>query len=568
MALIDEIKPRNYTIRERAEQRVESMKALRKPYEDDYREIARLALPSKSEFLTAGGAQSLKRRANMSKQDTAGRIAGRTLVNGMATGLSSNSRPWFKTGISDLDLMEFQPVKEWLFHVQTEIYWLFAKTNYYDANKVAYAQLGHMGTGVNFGLEHDKYLAVWHPLEAMEYWIAQDDGLRVNSCAREVIMTVDQMVNSFPWRKLTPHVRNAYNKGNVHQLVKVMCLVEYNKDRDSDYWDLGNKQWRSIWWEAGNDSKKDEDLLRLSGFDSKPFSAPRWETTGAQVYSDSAPAWDALPDLRELELMGRRYGRAMDNLVKPALGIPAGLQQTPLSLDPGSMNFINELQGKIAPLIQPDANTLIGIEKGREWLTRRVNQLFYADLWMAITEMEGIQPKNEQELLYRNEEKLTQLGPVVDRVNIEKLEADIDRAYSISQNLGRIRPAPKEMAGQGLQIEFISILAQAQRAAANTQIERIARFTGFLTEQFPDAALKFDAQQAIDEFAQNTGVTPKIIRSDEVVAKLIEQQQQAQQMKQMQEMAPAVRDAAQGAELLSRTQTGPDRSMLDQLMGQ
>jgi hypothetical protein len=561
--------PRNWTLRERSEARIESMKALRKPYEEDYKEIARLALPSKSEFMTGSGAGSLKRRANMSKQDTAGRIAGRTLVNGMATGLSSNYRPWFRVGLPDFDLMEFQPVKEHLHHVQNEIYWLFSKTNYYDANKVAYAQLGHMGTACNFGLEHPRYLAVWHPLEAMEYWLAQDDGLRTNACAREVVQTVDQLVNNYEWKQLSRHVRDAYDKGDVHRLVKTMNLVEYNRDRDADYWDAGNKEWRSIWWEVGCDSKKDEDLLRLSGFDTKPFSAPRWETTGAQVYSDSAPAWDALPDLRELEWMGRRYGRAMDNLVKPALGVPASLAQTALSLDPGSINFINELQGKVEPILKPDPNVLIGLEKARTDLTRRVSQLFYADLWMAITDMEGIQPKNEQELLYRNEEKLTQLGPVVDRVNIEKLEGDIDRAYNILQNLGRIRPAPKEMEGKGLQIEFISILTQAQKAAANTQIERIARFVGYLSEAFPEAGLKFDAQQAVDEFAQNTGVTPRIIRSDEIVAKLVEQQQQQMQQQQMMQAAPAARDGAQAAELLSRTQTGPDnRSMLDQMMGQ
>ena len=558
------IAQRSFTIRERSEIRLASMKRLREPSEPDFKEIARLALPSKSEYMQTG---SLKRRANTSKQDTAGRIAGRTLVNGMATGLSSNSRPWFKLGVGDPALASSQAVKDWLFAVETALYALFARTNYYDANKVAYAQLGHMGHACNFMVEHSQYLMVSHAMEAMEFWIAQDDGLRVNAVARRPILTVIEMVGMFGWTKVSDQVRAAYDRGDVHKLVPTINLVEWNKDRDGDYWDYGNKPWRSIWWEEGCPSKEDDKLLRVSGFDSKPFSAPRWETTGAQVYSDASPAYDALPDLRELELMGRRYGRAVDNLVKPALNVPAGLSQTPISVDPGSLNFVNELQGKVEPTIRPDPNSLQAIERGREWITRRVNQLFYADLWMAITDMEGVQPRNEQELAYRNEEKLTQLGPVVDRVNIEKLEVDIDRAYGILQNLGRIPPAPPELAGTGLQIEFVSILAQAQKAAANSQIERIARFTGFLVGQFPDAALKFDAQQAVDEYAQNTGVTPKIIRSDAAVAKLLDQQQAQQQAQQAVAAAPAARDGAQAAELLSRTQVGPaDRSMLDQLM--
>jgi hypothetical protein len=558
---------KSFTIRERSEQRVESMKAIRKPYEPDYQEIARLTLPSRSPFLTPS-AQGLKRRANTSKQDTAGRIAGRTLVNGMSTGLSSNARPWFKFSTGDPDLDGYAPVKEWLYEQEVDTYAICAQTNYYDANKVAYAQLGHMGTAVNVGVEHDRYLAVWHPLEAMEYYISQDEGLRVDGLARLVVLTVQQMCAMFDWAKLSDPVKRAYNMGRVHELVRCWNLIEYNKDRDGDYWDYGNKPWRSIWWEEAGTSKKDEDLLRVSGYDTKPFSAPRWETTGGQVYSDTAPAFDALPDLRELELMARRYGRGMDNLVKPALVIAASLQQTALSLDPGSMNFVNDLQGGARPILTPDPNVLPAIEKGRDYLTRRVNQLFYADLWMAITDMEGVQPRNEQELLYRNEEKLTQLGPVVDRVNIEKLEVDIDRIYTIRKNLGRVRPAPPEMEGHALNINFVSILAQAQKAAANTQIERAARFVGFVAGLYPDAALKFDAEQAIDEFAQNAGTTPKIIRSDEVVAQMKAKIDQQKQMQAMVAAAPAARDAAQAAQLASQTRTGPDTSMLDQLMGQ
>lgn len=558
--------PRAFTFRERCNHRLQSMKAMRKPYEPDYEEIARLALPSRSSYL--GNARNLKRRANTSKQDTAGRLAGRTLVNGMSTGMSSNARPWYKLRTPDPDLAEFGAVKEWLAHVETEIANLFSTTNYYEANKIAYAQLGHMGTACNFGVEHPEYLAVWHALEAGEYWISQDDGLRVDGVARQVTMTVQNAVNRFPYQKLSMHIRNAYDRGDVHLLVPFIHLVEYNRDRDARYFDVTNKPWRSIWWEENNTSTADDSILEIKGYDSKPFSAPRWETTGSEVYSSTAPAYDALPDLRELELVARRMGRGMDNLVKPALNVPTGLQQTPISVDPGALNFINELQGKVEPTIRPDPNVLIALERRQEFLTRRVDKIMYADLWMAITDMEGIQPKNEQELFFRNEEKLTQLGPVVDRVNIEKLEVDIDRAYTILSNLGRIRPAPPEIQQSGMQIQFVSILAQAQQAAQNTQIERAARFIGFIAGMFPEAALKFDAEQAIDEFAANAGTNPKIIRTDEVVAQLKEQMAQAQQAEQMKEMAPAMAQGAQAAELLSRTQVGPaDTSMLDQLMG-
>lgn len=551
----------NLTVRERFEKRFESAKKVREPYEQDWEEIERLCLPARSSYLGT----VYKRRSNTAKQDTAGRIAGRTLVNGMSTGLSSSYRPWFKLGTPDPELKEFQPVKDWLFEVERLIYNLFATTNYYETAKISYAHLGHMGFSCTLGLEHSEYRAVWHSFDQGEAWIAQDDGLRATTLFLRPSYTVDQMVRKFPWEKLSSVVRTAYDKGDVSKLVPVMCVIEKNGDRDESKLDKSGKEYRSIWWEIGQSDKN--IILKEGGFDTKPFTSPRWDTSGAEVYSSSSPGFDALPDLRELELTARRYGRSIDLLVKPPVFVPAGMQQTPLSLDPGSMNFVNEMQGKVE-LLKPDPNIPVAIERRADFLTKRVNQLFYADLWMAITDMEGIQPKNEQELLYRNEEKLTQLGPVVDRVNIEKLEVDIDRAYTILDNLGQIPPAPKELQGKALMVEFVSILAQAQLAAANTGIERAARFIGFIGGQFPDALIKFDAEQAVDEFAYNSGTTPKIIRSDEVVAQMKAKMAQQQAMKQAQEMAPAMAQGAQAAELLSRTQVGPDTSMLDQLMGQ
>lgn len=556
-------KSQNMTVRERLEKRFESAKQVRKPYDTDYAEIERLCLPSKSEFMSSTG---LKRRANTAKQDTAGIIAGRTLVHGMATGLSSAARQWFKLKTPDPDLTEFAPVKEWLFLVERQINDLFASTNYYDAAKVAYSQLAHMGFSCTLAVEHKEYLTVYHAFDHGEVWIAEDDGLRVTSLFYQTNYTVDQMVRKFPWNKLTRQVQDQYNKGNIQTLVPVMCVIEKNDDRDASKLDNANKLYRSTWWEVGQNNK--DILLKQSGFDSKPFTAPRWETSGSEVYSSSSPGFNALPDLRELEFAARRKGRAMDLMVRPPLFIPAGIQQTMISMDPGSMNFINEMQGKV-DRFAPDPNTLPMITNDIERITRRVNQLFYADLWMAVTDMEGIQPRNEQELMYRHEEKLTQLGPVVDRVNIEKLEVDIDRAYQILDNLGLIPPAPPELQKKPLQIEFVSILAQAQLATSNSSIERAAQFVGFLTGMYPDAAIKFDAEQAIDEFAANSQTSPKIIRSDEIVADMKAQMAQKQQMEQMQQMAPAAAQGAQAAELLSRTQVGPDGgSMLDQMLGQ
>lgn len=544
------------TQRERLEHKLAGMKADRQPFEADWEEIGRLCLPNRVEINRGNQHNKGKRRANTTTHDSAGSIARRRLVNGMATGLTSASRPWFKLGTRDPELREFQPVKEWLVLVQRAIYDLFARTNYYDVTKMQYGDLGVMGVGATLALEHPRYLAVWHHLPVGSYHIALDDGLRVGRMVRHTRPTVEvlmQQVNG-DRTKVTRAVSEAYDKGNYHVVVPCVHVIERNTDVHGKRLSPNvPHEWRSIKWEVGQDKKN--ILLSEKGFANQPFSAPRWETVGDQVYCDTSPGFDALADLRELQLSARRKGRAMHNLVAPALVAPAGLARTPLNLDPNTVNYVDAQSGDVVkPILQTDPRAITEIRQDQEWLTRRMNELFYADLFMAITQMEGIQPRNEQELNFRNEEKLTQLGPVVDRVNIEKLESDIDRAYTILKNLGMLPPIPPDLEGQPLQIEFISILALAQRASDNSNIERAARFVGFLTGIFPEAAIKFDAEQAVDEYTTALGTSPKIIRSDEMVAELKQQMAQQKATEQAAAMAGPMRDGAEGAKLLSETQ--------------
>lgn len=554
------------TVRERCEIKLSGMQAERKPYEADWQEIMQLALPSRGMFL-GQNVNARPRRANTASHDSKGGIAARKLMAGMQTGLNSQATPWFKLTLADRDLLEYQPVKEWVAAVERVLYDFFASTNFYQAAQVGYSELGTVGVEACIMLESREYRGVCHALTAGEYWIATDNGLRTDSLYRKSHLTVAQVVGAYPWDKLSRAVRDAYDKSNYQQLVPVMHAIEPNRERDPDKIDARNKPYRSVVWEEGQTDKN--ILLKESGFDSKPFWAPRWEVTSNEVYSSASPGFYALPDMRELQLTARRRGRAKDLMVRPPMRAPSSLAGTQLRLDPGSLNFAAAQDiDKVSPIFELGFQTVGALREDQMELRRDVDECFYVDLFMAISAREGVQPLNDLEAQLRESEKFVQLGPVVDRVNIEKLEVAIDRAYSICSNLNMIPPAPPEIQGMPLTVNFVSLLAQAQRAAANTAIERTARFVGFLAGIFPDAALKFDAAQAIDEFATGTGTPPKILRSDEIVEQMRAQAQAAQQQQQQVEAMPAVRDGAQAAELLSRTNVGGGQSVLSQLLGQ
>ncbi len=93
---------------------------------------------------------------------------------------------------------------------------------------------------------------------------------------------------------------------------------------------------------------------------------------------------------------------------------------------------------------------------------RRIDEAFYVDMFLAITNMEGIQPKNQLELMQRNEERLLQLGPVLERIHGEFLDGLIDRTFDQMVEGNLLPPAPPEIQGKRLKVNYISSLAQAR----------------------------------------------------------------------------------------------------------
>jgi hypothetical protein len=156
-----------------------------------------------------------------------------------------------------------------------------------------------------------------------------------------------------------------------------------------------------------------------------------------------------------------------------------------------------------------------------------------------------------EEIGSRNEEKLTQLGPVIERVNSEKLQVAIDRTFGIMMRKGMFPPAPNKLAGKPVKVDFVSILAQMQRMVGVSQIERTVSFIGNLAASFPEAGDRLDVDAAIEDYADRAGSPPKMVRSIEDAKAMRDQRAHDQQMQKMAAMAPAAQQGADAARLLS-----------------
>ena len=163
-----------------------------------------------------------------------------------------------------------------------------------------------------------------------------------------------------------------------------------------------------------------------------------------------------------------------------------------------------------------------------------------------------------REVAEKQEEKLLMLGPVLERLHNELLDPLIDRTFSILQKAGVLPPPPPELQGKKLGVEYISILAQAQRMVAVGGLERLTDYTISLAQIYPEARHKLDPLQLVDEYGAAMGVNPNVVRADDKAKEIIAQEQQAQMQAMQQEQAAA---AAQTAKTASETSTTGDNAL-------
>ena len=475
---------------------------------------------------------------------------------GLFAGVMSPARPWFKLGVGDPDLMKRPGVKVWLSQVEELMRNIFNEGNLYNMAPQLLGELLLFGTGAMTHVDDFEDVARFYTHTAGSYRIAQDDRFKVNTLMRRFKMTTEQMVGEFGLKNVSVNIRRLYGDGNYHNWHTVTHFIEPNPNFDPSSRRSSLKRFRSVKYDASDSNK--EMFLSQKGFDQFPAYVPRWDVTGEDVFGTESPAMTALGDIRGLQVKEKRKAQGIEKQVNPPLHGPASLSGKVISGLPGNVTIYDDLGGKgLRPIyeVKPDIG---GMVQDIEKTERMIDEAFFVDLFLAISRMEGIQPKNELELSQRNAERLLQLGPVLERIHGEFLNDLIDRTFGQMVRAGILPDAPPELADQALKVKYISSLAQAQRSVATGAIERLFGFVGNLASTIPGVFDKLNVDEAIEEYSEIIGTPPRLVRpQEEVDAKRKAQAEalaQAQAVTTAAEGAGAVKDAAAGVKSLTEAQ--------------
>lgn len=490
--------------------------------------------------------------------NTATTAAG-VLAAGMQSGMTSPARPWFTLSAPDPDLNEFAPVKNWLWYCQRRMHEVFMRSNLYNVLPTVYGEQGVFGTGVIAAIPDDRTLIRFYNFTIGSYYLATSNRALVDTLYRDMKMTPRQMAQMFGKDKLSVTVKSLLDT-NSECWVDVCHAIEPNDTREPGRMDNKNMPYRSVYWEKASPRN---EVLRSSGFKKFPVMAPRWKVKGESVYG-KGPGSACIGEVLALQLMERRKAELLDKGVRPPMTAPASMRGSRVSIVPGDVTWVPDSQvgAKFAPAYQVDSQWMGQLRGEIQAGEERIKTTFFEDLFLMISNLDDV--RTATEIATRKEEKMLMLGPVLERQNDELLDPLIDIAFQamLDQSVPRwqgllpgkpiLPPPPQELGNMDLSVEYVSILAQAQKALGVAAIERALAFTGNIAASFPTAADNLNVDAMVREYFESVGVPPTLLNSEDQVAQIRDQRMQAQQQAQQQQQ---MEQLINGAKLLSETDT-------------
>lgn len=564
------------------DQRLISLRDIRQSWWTHWAELAKYILPRRYRWLTSTAASTTmalndnNRRGmplNTAIIDNSGTIAARTLSSGMMAGTASPARPWFRLTSPDDDIAYDPDAVKWLAEVQRRMLRVMAASNYYSAKAQQYEDLAVFGTAPMIIYEDDDSMIRCYNPCAGEYFCAVNSRNLVDTLFREFTMTARAIVKEFGVENVSTAVRTAYESPSLKdQSFAIGHAIEPNPEYARSSRGYANENgigengvarhfsFMEHYWEIG---RPERGFLRVRGFHDQPFAVPRWSVNGDDAYGRS-PGMDALGDIKQLQLEQKRKAQAIDKMVNPPMVADVAMKNQPTSLLPGGITYASGMtpNAGFVPALKLDpriGEMVTDIQDVRQ----RIRDAFYNNLFLMISQLDTVRTATEIDA--RREEQLLQLGPVLERNDNEGLNPDIKRIFAIMMRRGAFPPPPQAIIRSGaIKVEYVSMLAEAQRAAGTTAIERTWAFAGNVSAAKPEILDNLDGDESIHEYGSMLRVPPKIFNSPAKVRQIRAMRQQQQASAAAMQAATVAVDAGK---TLSETEVGGGQSALNLMLG-
>ncbi len=538
--------------RRECDQIIGALKKKRLPYLDRWRAIRDYELPYTGELDETPDEDEQARRHDDHIYHGAAWAANQVFAAGIMSGLTPQSRQWFRLSFANRDIQSMEGAGKLLDDRLDVLNDVLNKSNFYNAVHSSYLELayGQAPLGVFSSAETGVHFV---PFTIGSYFLDVDGDGQVNTFAREYRMTLRQLADKFGVENLPRTLQVAFENNSAHdERHKVFWLVLPNRAHETGRLDKFHLPFLSLYWVEGS---QEDEWLDVGGFHEFPVPVGRFLVTGGAAYG-KGPGWFAEGDSKGLQLLEKDYLTAVELGVKPPTQSDPQTAMKGINLIPGG-NTITHNGSEVKPLFQVGVH-LEHLQAKIVELTDRIKRAYAADLFLMLDSVG--QTMTAREVMERTQEKMQQLGPVVQRMQFEFLSKIIERVYAILDRAHVFRepedPQLAQMLSQEeITIEYISPLAQAQKLSGLVNIEQAVSFAAQIAQFDPSAMDKLNLPASVDKYCDMLGAPAAIRRTEEEFEEIQQRKAEAAAQQQQAEQAAAAVQMAVPATVAARNMT-------------
>ena len=472
------------------------------------------------------------------------------------SGATNPATNWFRIKVKGYDLKYDWQSRKWCGNVSDIIRDIFNISNFYVKLPAAYKQLGVFALSV-LGLEKDEETVMRVKLLPIgSYRYAKDERGVVDTMCRVYTETAKNLYEKFGKDNVSKAVLQCIEQKRFEEPFEIVHFVEPNAEYNPDSVWAKNKKFISVYYEVSGENDK---FLGKSGFDKFPYVVFEGEENGEDVYPTECCGVNALPDAKQLMAMVVDEGKIIKKIGSPQMKGPAELKNKKLTDAPATFTENNQNGDGLTPVYQVPPAVVQPLEVLLEAKRQSIYELFFNDLFAMILNTAD-RSRTATEVNELKEEKMTLLSPLLEQVH-SGLKTVMEWIFLECLERGIIPEPPAQIQGRDLEIEFVSMLAQAQKAQKISGMERFCTFTINLAQAVdPTLARKLNAEKIIDDYADYANIDPEQVVPSEDLQKIrqaqAEKQEQAEQMAAMQQGSEVIKNVggadAFGGELMAR----------------
>lgn len=506
-------------------------------------------------------------------------LALRSYVAGFLEGNTSASRPWFRFGTSNEDVGEQPDVHLWLQRFTNRCLEVLANSNFYNAAGQFYYDFGTFNTGAHY-VEQLPDKLFFHTLIPGSYFLLNNGYNEPVTLVREMSLTVKALVDTYGrkdkhgryrWDNISGNVKKMYEDGNYTTVISLVHMIVQNDNFDPTKPQIMlNRPWLSVSYELGGpggqyyqyaqefgevspDPKEAQVFLNVSASKRKPFIVGKSDSGNNYEYGEKGPTLDALGLIKSLNKKAIAKDQALEQMLRPPLQGPASLKKSYITtaansyvpLDPTSMSqkglrTIFEVNPAV-PLLVNDVQDM----------RSQVGKLYYEDFLLFLSQNPKTRTATEANAVVQEQQLV--IGPNLQSLNstynVPLVEFIADYVLFDDPFMQQF-PIPQALSGTYLRPEFISVFAQAQRAADMPSIDRYMAMIEQVGQVNPKIWDKANVDKLADLYEDRLFL-PDGLNNPQGMVDAMRQQAQAQQQRQqiLEQTLPALAKSAKDAGL-------------------